>query len=220
MKGLVLSLTLLGAVASGAPADDAKVRAEGVTLDLALEGMPAVTVQAQEVEGEAGQPMTVAQPRLDVGDELQLSGERGTVDLTGEVAAEGDIRALLEAKAPLEIRAERFRIDVKQHEGHFSGAVEVTQGTLVLLCEELLVRYDEASDGVRGVVASGTVEIRQGDRLARGERAEFDRATGTVVLTGQPYLEQGKVHLRGSVIRFYVDGGEITCEGCQAVFEG
>ena len=220
MKGLVLGLTLLGAVAAGTPADDAKVRAEGVKLDLALEGIPAVTVWAEEVQGQAGQPMVVSQPRLDVGEELQLSGERGTVERTGEVAAEGDVRALLEANAPLEIRAQRFQIDVKQHTGRFTGAVEVTQGTLVLMCEDLQVEYDADTDLVRSVVATGAVEIRQDDRLARGERAQFDRAMGTVVLTGQPYLEQGKVHLRGSVIRFYVNGGEITCEGCQAVFEG
>lgn len=215
------TLVLLGAIAAGVqPTDAPRVHAQGVTLDLALEGLPAVTVVAAEVRGEQGQPIEVSQPRLDVGDELSLAGNEGSVDLDGEVIAEGDVQATLLASQPLEIRADRFQIDLQQHKGRFSGAVEVTQGSLVLLCEELEVDYDTRTDLIQSVVATGSVEIRQKDRLARGQRAEFDRVSGTVELTGQPYLEQGKVHLRGSVIRFHVDGGEITCDGCQAVFEG
>ncbi len=217
--GLTLAL-LVSAGAGEPPAEGARVHAEGVSLDLSLEGLPTVSVTAEEVRSDEGEPMQVQRPQVDVGGELRLTGERGTVDLDGEVAAQGDIRAMLEAREPLEIRAERFQIDVNASQGRFTGAVEVTQGSLVLLCEELEVTYDPGTDLVRGVVASGAVEIRQEERKARGQRAEFDRATGTVVLTGEPYLEQGKVHLRGTIIRFFVDGGEITCEGCQAVFEG
>ena len=217
----LMGLALLASVATTEPpAEGARVHAEGVSLDLALEGMPAVTVAAEEVRADDGEPMQVLRPQVDVGGELRLTGKRGTVDLEGEVAAQGDIRAMLQAREPLEIRAERFQIDTGASQGRFSGAVEVTQGSLVLLCEELEVSYDPDTDLVRSVVATGAVEIRQEDRLARGQRAEFDRAEGAVVLTGEPYLEQGKVHLRGSVIRFHVDGGEITCEGCLAVFEG
>ena len=213
-------LTLAGpAVASADPV--ATVRSEGVSLDLWLTGAPRVTLQAGVVEGESGGALEVTRPRLDVGDDLTLSGDAGTVEVeSGDVTAEGEVSAVLRASDPLEIRAERFSIDLKGGNGLFTGAVVVTQGTLVLLCGQLEVTYDPDSQEVRSVVATESVEIRQGDRLARGGRAEFDRATGLVELTDGPYLVQGNVRLRGTRIQFDVEGGEIACSGCQAVFSG
>lgn len=119
---------------------------------------------------------------------------------------------------PVEIRSERFDLDVRAGTGTFTGAVVVTHGQLVVTCERLEVVFDPEHQAMRSVVAIGGVEIRQGDRLGRGERAELDVELGTVVLSGSPYVEQGSVRLRGTEIRFDVAGGEVACTGCRAVF--
>lgn len=219
--GLTMVLLTLSGPAAASADQAAVVRSDGVSLDLWLTGAPRITLQAEAVEGESGGPLDVTRPQLDVGDDLSLSGDAGTVEVgSGDVTAEGDVSALLRASDPLEIRAERFAIDLKKGNGLFTGAVVVTQGTLVLLCGQLEVTYDPDGQEVRSVVATESVEIRQGDRLARGGRAEFDRATGVVELTEGPYLVQGNVRLRGTHIQFDVEGGEIACSGCQAVFSG
>jgi len=216
---IALALIAVAGVAMASPPPEATIRAEGVSVDLCIEGAPRVGLEAESVEGESSGTLEMTRPRLDVGDDLSLSGEVGAVEVgRGDVVAEGDVTAVLRAKEPLEIRAERFAVDLQEGTGLFVGAVVVTQGTLVLLCERLDVTTE--GDEVRSVVASGSVEIRQDDRLARGGRAEFDRATGIVELTDDPYLVQGNVRLRGTRIRFDVEGGEIVCSGCQAVFSG
>jgi len=216
-----LVLLALASPASASADADAELYAGGVSLDLWIDGAPRITLQAEAVEGESGAALDVTKPRLDVGEDLSLSGDGGTVEIgSGDVTAQGDVAAVLRARDPLEIRAERFALDLHAGTGRFSGAVVVTQGTLVLLCDQLDVTYDLDSEEVRSVVATGAVEIRQGDRLARGGRAEFDRATGIVELTDGPFLVQGNVRLRGTQIRFDVEGGEIGCSGCQAVFSG
>jgi len=120
--------------------------------------------------------------------------------------------------AKMEIRSERFDLDTREGTGVFAGAVVVTFGSVVVTCDRLEVAFDQALQTVRTAVASGGVEIRQGARLRRGERAEFEVEPGTVLLSGEPYLEQGNVRLQGTTIRFDVGGGEVACTGCRAVF--
>jgi len=195
--------------------------AADVSVDLWLKGVPPIRVDATALSHRDSQAISLEAPRIAVGDDLHLEARDGLARLDGgELEAHGDVGATLAAGEPVEIRADRFSVDVKAGTGVFVGSVEVTQGTLVLMCDHLEVAYDRQTDEIRSVTARGGVEIRQGERLGRGEEAVFDRAGGAVELRGSPYLEEGKVRLRGQVIRFQVDGGEISCTGCRAVFGG
>ncbi len=212
--GCLVLPVLAWAEATTGPAGEAR----DVAVDLWLEGA-AVHVTAAQARFAGETDISLTEPRVDVGEELSVRAGEAQVTLDpGAVEASDGVEGVFVAEQPVEIRAERFRIDVKAGTGVFEGAVVVTQGTLVLVCEHLSVEYDSRTQDVRSVTATGAVEIRQGDRLGRGETAVFDRATGTVVLSGSPYLEQGNVKLRGSTIRFDASGGEISCEGCRAIF--
>ena len=210
---------ICGSSAADDPAGDPDVRAEVVAVDLWLDGVPPIHVDAQAMRSLGRRELILDRPSLTVGSALALSAAEGVAQLEeGAVRAEGEVAATVEAAEPVEIRAERFRVDVAAGTGTFDGSVEVTQGTLALVCDHLEVSYDRGVDEIRSVVASGRVEIRQGTRVGRGERAEFDRAQGLVELSGSPYLEEGGVRLQGQSIRFRVDGGEIDCTACRAVF--
>ncbi len=195
--------------------------ARDVSLDLWLTGAPPIHVDADAVSESQRRSLVLDRPSVAVGSELTVRAQDGVAQLDeGTLETSGEVGATLDATAPVEIRADRFRVDVRAATGVFDGAVEVTQGDLALVCEHLEVTYDRQTEEVSSVVATGGVEIRQGDRLGRGERAVFDRTSGSVELSGSPYLEEGPVRLRGQTIRFHVDGGEISCDGCRAVFGG
>lgn len=203
--------------AAETPAETAG-EASDVVVDLWLDGS-AIHITAAQARFAGETEITMTGPRVDLGDELSVQAGEAQVSLDpAAVSASDGVEGVFAAGEPVEIRAERFRIDVKAGTGVFEGSVVVTQGTLVLVCDHLVVEYDSRTEDVRSVTATGSVEIRQGDRLGRGETAVFDRAAGTIVLTGRPYLEQGNVTLRGSTIRFDASGGEISCEGCRAIF--
>ena len=188
------------AVSAGeAPSAEPRSRATDVTVELWLDGVPAIRVDAAALDQAEGQRLELRHPRIAVGDELRLAATDGVAQLEGgAIEVHGDVDATLDAVEQVEIRADRFSVDVRAGTG----------------------AYDRETDEIRSVTASGGVEIRQGERLGRGEEAVFDRAAGAVELRGSPYLEEGKVRLRGQVIRFRVDGGEISCTGCRAVFGG
>jgi lipopolysaccharide transport protein LptA len=222
---LVPAITALwlasAALGEESPPLEPRSRATDVSIDLWLDGVPAIRVDAASLDQAEGQRLELRRPRIAVGEELRLAADDGVARLDGgALEASGAVDATLDAGEPVEIRADRFSVDVRAGTGVFDGAVEVTQGTLVLMCEHLEVAYDRETDEIRSVTASGGVEIRQGDRLGRGDEAVFDREAGAVELRGSPYLEEGNVRLRGQVIRFRVDGGEISCTGCRAVFGG
>jgi lipopolysaccharide export system protein LptA len=213
VTGLLLAMVLLAASPGGA------ATVSDVELDLWLPDQPALRVQADQVTTGEDRQATLSRPRVSLGSSLGLVAEDGLVDLDGgTVRADGAVHATLATGEPVEIRSEHFDLDVRAGTGTFTGAVVVTHGELVVTCERLEVTFDTDHQAIQTVVALGGVEIRQGDRLGRGERAEFDVEPGTVVLSGSPYLEQGSVRLRGTVIRFDIAGGEVACSGCRAVF--
>jgi lipopolysaccharide transport protein LptA len=215
----VLALVAWAGLARGGEPTTATL--DGVVADLWIEGHPRVSVTAAEVQLAGDGRVELAQHELAVGDDLSIRGGEGSVSLEdGTARSDGEVSAKLLADEPLDIRAEHFQIDVRGRTGAFTGSVVVTQGTLTLLCDRLDVTYDPETHQVSRVIAAGAVEIRQDDRLGRGQQATFDRGEGTVVLSGDPFLRQGPVQLRGTSITFRVDGGEISCDDCQAVFDG
>ena len=221
LAAAVTLVGLPGTARGGEPPEVATSDAREVSLDLWLDGAPPIHVDADSACERQRRSLVLVRPSVAVGRELTLRAHDGVAQLDeGTLETTGEVGATLRATEPVEIRADRFRVDVRAATGVFDGAVEVTQGDLALVCEHLEVTYDRETEEISSVVATGGVEIRQGDRLGRGEKAVFDRAAGSVELSGSPYLEEGPVRLRGLTIRFRVDGGEITCDGCRAVFGG
>ncbi|WP_445680219.1 LptA/OstA family protein [Radicibacter daui] len=90
------------------------------------------------------------------------------------------------------------------------GGTQVVQGTLTLTAPRLTATYTEgpASNGgsggieVKTVVAEGGVRIVDGDRVAAGDTATYDVATGLMTLTGGALSvtsAQGKVTARDKI---------------------
>lgn len=96
---------------------------------------------------------------------------------------------------------------------YFRGNVHVTGNNLEILCDELTVVA--ARGGVEGavgeigaieeIVAQGSVEISQAGRRALAGRAEVDPVEGTVTLSENPKIIDGKVDVEAYQIVFYKD---------------
>jgi lipopolysaccharide export system protein LptA len=71
----------------------------------------------------------------------------------------------------------------------------------------------EGKKAIKGLRAAGGVVVSQGNYEGRGEEAQYDPATDTLVLTGNPVLvEKGKGASRGDKLTFRLGDDRILIE--------
>lgn len=111
--------------------------------------------------------------------------------------------AALVAAAPSEVRiihADEFTYDGRRHVLLYTGAVEISRGTMHLKADRLEMRLTDDEKRIQEAVATGSVEVRDGDRTGWGDRAVFSDPDGTIVLTGHPRLKDGPSELEADTI--------------------
>ena len=121
-------------------------------------------------------------------------------------------------KRPVEITADKLAIAGKRSEAIWSGHVKARRGTTLLRCDRLIAHYTRAQEITR-IECVGGVEVEDGDRWAKGERADFDNVTGVLEVTGSPEARQGPNHMRGTKVTFLVEKDVIEVQNAQTVFE-
>jgi lipopolysaccharide transport protein LptA len=89
----------------------------------------------------------------------------------------------------------------------WTGAVKAVRGPTTMLAP-VLEAHSDASGAVTRVRATGGVEVTDGDKWARGARADFDNLTGVLVVTGNPQARQGKNRMKGSKVT-WISGGDL-----------
>jgi len=100
----------------------------------------------------------------------------------------------------------------------FKGNVVVKHRTMDLRCDKMIAYYNAAREVTRSECV-GRVRASEGERTARGERADFDVPSGVLVMTGNPEARDRTTHLRGTRVRmtlgnenFEVENAVITVE--------
>ena len=111
---------------------------------------------------------------------------------------------------PLDIRADRLELDQRTGAVRFEGAVEATQGELVLRCAVLSATY--ADGEITALEASGGVVVTQGDVRAEAQTARYHRSEDRLELTGQPRVVRGKDSMTGARITFWPGQGRLVVE--------
>lgn len=114
------------------------------------------------------------------------------------------------APTPVDIRADRLELDQEAGRARFAGDVEVKQGPLTLRCETLAARYAEGE--ITALTAEGGVTLTGDGWTARAARAEWDRAAGRLVLTGDPRIARGADTLRGARVLIWPDAQKVVVE--------
>jgi lipopolysaccharide transport protein LptA len=93
----------------------------------------------------------------------------------------------------------------------FTDDVVVRRGDTVVRSPRMEARYD-ADGQLTRLELRGGVDVRQGDRRATGESADYDAQARTLVLQGDPKLyDQGDV-LTGDRIDLALDSKEVRVE--------
>ncbi|MCB1956448.1 MAG: lipopolysaccharide transport periplasmic protein LptA [Rhodocyclaceae bacterium] len=128
----------------------------------------------------------------------------------GALAARGD------SEQPVSIEANRGSIDNRKNVHVFEGGVVLSQGSLVIRCDKLVVTQD--ADGFKHGVASGgdggRAAIRQQregrDDFVEGRatRIEYDARTRKAILVGKAEVKSGGDEVRGEYIEY--DGATET----------
>lgn len=126
----------------------------------------------------------------------------GVFGLANQVAAESQ---LLIKDQPLQITSGRLEADAGSNVVTFHDQVVARQGDVTIYAESLKIVYAGEAQELQRIEAVGDVRIVQGTRVVTGDRAEYDHQAGTIELTGNPKVHQGKDAVSGDKIMIYLN---------------
>jgi lipopolysaccharide transport protein LptA len=127
---------------------------------------------------------------------------------------------------PIIITAEQLDSDNKAKFAEFSGDVKATQADFVITSDKLRIYYKgellntekkgNDEEVLKKIVATGNVEITTDQYIAKTEKLEYDRASMTIILTGEnSTVIDGKNSITGSKIILYQKDGRVKVLGSQ-----
>jgi lipopolysaccharide transport protein LptA len=112
---------------------------------------------------------------------------------------------------PTRVEASRLSLDRSERLARFTDDVVVRRGDVVVRGPRMDAHYD-SSGQLTHLYLRGGVELRQGDRRAVAQNADYDARTREVLLTGDPRVfDRGDV-LVGERIALALDTHEIRVE--------
>ncbi|MDQ3265291.1 MAG: LptA/OstA family protein [Myxococcota bacterium] len=111
----------------------------------------------------------------------------------------------------IDIKADRLEIQGRANQAVWVGRVRAKRGNTDLSCDRL-VAYYTPDQQISKIECTGSVEMHDGDRWAKGERAEFDNARGVLIVTGSPEAQQGPNHMRGTKVTFHMEKDLVQVE--------
>ena len=119
---------------------------------------------------------------------------------------------------PIDVKAAHSVLELRGAHRHatLTGSVVARQGDLTLRAPNVEAVYAPGAAGVERIIADHGVEVTQGSRVAKADRAEFDNARHAIVLTGEPRVWDGDNLVQGSRIVLHVDDQRVECFDCSA----
>ncbi|MCB9743246.1 MAG: hypothetical protein H6741_07420 [Alphaproteobacteria bacterium] len=153
--------------------------------------------------------------RLRTADGVDARAERLSAESPDAVRAEGvQVEAL--GEAPLRVSAALTEWDMRSRRAVFTGEVQVQRGPFSLRCERLELAHGEGGR-VERALAHGAVQVQRPPWSARSREATLEMATGLLVLSGDPSVDDGQSVLAGERIELQLDDERMRCEGCSLV---
>jgi lipopolysaccharide transport protein LptA len=193
---------------------DGNVRVQrGARIAEGAHGVFDAAAQTMELTGDGKEDPVVRD-----GSEM-LSGERIRLRVDTEDVYVDKPRAVLRRSLPdagggplpTRVEASKLFLDKSQQLARFSDDVVVRRGDLTVKGPRMDARYDSAGQLTK-LALRGGVELRQGDRRATAQSADYDAAAREVLLTGEPRLfDKGDV-LSGERIVMALDSHQVRVE--------
>ena len=119
---------------------------------------------------------------------------------------------------PIEILSEHLQVQGKMKQAIWTKNVHATRGPTKLACDRLVAHYYNGEE-IRTMECLGHVEVEDGNKWAKGDRADFDNITGVVVITGNPEAREGRNWMKGNRIIFDTTRDTLEVEHPNSIFE-
>jgi lipopolysaccharide export system protein LptA len=121
-------------------------------------------------------------------------------------------------KSSVTITAHRLQVLNKTGQAVYTGDVKAVRGTTRIRCGRLVATYSSAQEVTR-IECEGGVEVEDGNRWARGDRADFDTVKSTIEVTGSPEARQGPNWMTGTKVTFDLVKDTIDVTSPKAIFQ-
>src|SRR5436305_1621045 len=113
--------------------------------------------------------------------------------------------------APTRVEASTLCLDKSANLAKFTEDVVLRRGDMTVRGPRLDAHYDKSGEVTR-LLLSGGVEMREGDRRAVAQRADYDPRARELVLSGQPRLFDRGDTLAGERITVNLDSHEVQVD--------
>lgn len=119
------------------------------------------------------------------------------------------------ARAPVDVEADRIEVQDRADRAIFSGNVRVVQGDLRLNSGRLTVAYANDGNGIdiERLDASGGVTVVSSSETARGDFAVYDLPKRIITMVGGVTLTQGGNRVSGGRLVIDLDSGRAVVDG-------
>lgn len=124
-----------------------------------------------------------------------------------------------DASQPVTLEADKATFNEKTGVTSYSGNVIITQGTIRIEADQLVVNLD-SKRAIRDATATGRParfqqQLSSNKGVARGEGNQlfYDARAALLTLSGNAYLEQDGATFRGDTLRYSMTKGDIEATG-------
>lgn len=143
-------------------------------------------------------------------------------ELSRHLLADGEENAI-------SISSERMVLKNKDNVILFEGNVVVESNSMVLRADKVEIKFAlpgqreglveniDQKRKISTIVASGNVELTEGERIVHSDRLVYYREDERMVFTGSPSVREGKDEIRGKKITVYIQEDRVMVEGGEAV---
>lgn len=121
-------------------------------------------------------------------------------------------KAVIDTSQPITITSNSMEGRKKENMVIFRDNVVAVQKDYTLYSKELHVYYGDGNE-IKDMIATGNVKIVQLNKTATGEKAVYAKANRTLVLTGNPQVEQDCDIVKGNKITIFLDEDKSLVEG-------
>lgn len=131
------------------------------------------------------------------------------------VPASGQALAGHNAKAPVDVEADRIEVQDRADRAIFSGNVRINQGGLRMSAARLTVAYANGGGGIdiERLDASGGVTVTSASESASGDFAIYDLPRRLITLVGGVTLTKGGNRVTGGRLVIDLNSGRAVVDG-------